>query len=202
MVARFHPDLIVNATGSRPLLPPIEGLAESLREPNPNVFTIKGVIKEVCDSDLTGKKIAIAGGGAAGIDAIEFFAKRGAHVTIVEQKEEIGYGIDPITRCSLNDNLKKYPVTLYPNTTLKKIRSHAFEVERQGERETIPFDYAYICLGMLSDAPLLEDLCRTFRQSGVEVLNIGDSRGARRMIDGVREGRNLLTTLEHLSYFG
>ena len=85
---------------------------------------------------------------------------------------------------------------------MKKVTADTFEVERDGQREIIPFDYAYICLGMQSDAPLLNDLCKTFQQSGVEVLNIGDSRGARRMIDGVREGRNILTTLEHLHYFG
>lgn len=204
MVARFHPDLIVNATGSRPLLPPIDGLAEALRAPNSNVFTIKGVMDkaEVYQDDLRGKRIAIAGGGAAGVDAIEFFAKRGAEIFIVEQTDEIGYGIDPITRCNLNDNLKRYPIHQYTNTTLKKITDSTFVVERDGEQEALPFDYAYICLGMLSDAPLLEDLCKKFQQGGVEVLNIGDSRGARRMIDGVREGRNILTTLEHLSYFG
>lgn len=204
MVARFHPDLIVNATGSRPLLPPIEGLAEVLRAPNSNVFTIKGAINKdvVYEQDLRGKRVAVAGGGSAGVDAIEFFAKRGAEVCIIEQNDQIGYDIDPITRCNLNNNLKNYPVIQYLNTELKKVTADTFEVERDGKREVVPFDYAYICLGMLSDAPLLDDLCRTFRQSGVEVLNIGDSRGARRMIDGVREGRNILTTLEHLHYFG
>ena len=32
-VGQFHPDIIVNATGSQPLLPPVEGLAEALRQP-------------------------------------------------------------------------------------------------------------------------------------------------------------------------
>ncbi|MDD5953162.1 MAG: FAD-dependent oxidoreductase [Oscillospiraceae bacterium] len=204
LVARFHPDLIVNATGSRPILPPIEGLSEALHAPDSNVFTIKGVInkEQVYAGDLTGKRVAVAGGGAAGVDAIEFFSKRGATVIVIEQNSEIGYGIDPITRCNLQNTLKHYPVEVYPNTTLQKITGNTFVVEQNGKREEIPFDYAYLCMGMQSDAPLLQELCKKFRQSGVEVLNIGDSRGARRMIDGVREGRNILTTLEHLSYFG
>ena len=41
-----------------------------------------------------------------GVDAIEFFAKRGAQVCIVERSHEIGYDVDPITRCNLMDNLK------------------------------------------------------------------------------------------------
>ncbi len=202
-VGQFHPDIIVNATGSQPLLPPVEGLAEALRQPESNVFTISGVInkEQAYADDLTGKRVAIAGGGAAGVDAIEFFAKRGAQVCIVERSHEIGYDVDPITRCNLMDNLKKYSVEQFTNSTLTKVTANTFHIQREGVEETIVFDYAYICLGMQSDAPLLHDLCRTFQENGVEVVNIGNSARARRMIDGVREGRNILAVLERLEYF-
>ena len=99
------------------------------------------------------------------------------------------------------DNLKKYSVEQFTNSTLTKVTANTFHIQREGVEETIVFDYAYICLGMQSDAPLLHDLCRTFQENGVEVVNIGNSARARRMIDGVREGRNILAVLERLEYF-
>lgn len=202
MIAQFHPDVIVNATGSNPVLPPIAGLKEALQSPKSTMFTIKGAVYQgLREKNLSGKQIAIVGGGAAGVDAIEFFAERGARVVVIEQNSEIGYGIDPITRCRLQDTLQKYGVTVHPNTVLKKVTDTAFEVERNGQREQISFDYGYLCMGMQSDAPLMKQLNEVFPPNGVEVLNIGDSRSARRMIDGIREGRNILTVLERLSYF-
>ena len=35
-------------------------------------------------TDLTGKKVVVIGGGAVGLDVVEFFAPRGADVSIVE----------------------------------------------------------------------------------------------------------------------
>lgn len=202
-VSQFHPDIIVNATGSKPVLPPIEGLKEALEAPGSNVFTVSGVIskEQAYADDLSGKTVAIAGGGAAGVDAIEFFTARGANVTIIDRNPQIGYDIDPITRCNLQNTLKNRPVTPIPNAVLTKVTSDAFHILRDGSPEVVPFDYAYICLGMQSDAPLLHDLCEKFHQQGTEILNIGNSARARRMIDGVREGRGILQVLERLGYF-
>lgn len=203
LVSRFHPDLIVNATGSQPLLPPIAGLAETMARPDSNLFTIKDVIQKspVYTMDLQGKTVAVAGGGAAGADAVEFFTSRGAKVIVIEENSEIGYDLDPISRCNLQHNLEKYEVGTYTNSRLIKVTNSEFTIEQAGETQTISFDYGYLCFGMLSDAPLLERLCGEFRQRGVEILNIGDSARARRMIDGVREGREILTTLERMHYF-
>lgn len=202
-VAQFHPDIIVNATGSQPRLPDVEGLREALEQPGSRVFTIAGAAKQeqVCAGDLTGKRVAIAGGGAAGVDAIEFFARRGAQITIVEQGNELGGDIDPITRCHLRGNLEKYPVDVYRNTRLAAVEPQRFRLVREGKEESLAFDYAYICLGMDPDAPLLPDLWQHFRQNGTEIVNIGNSARSRRMIDSIREGREILAVLERCGYF-
>ncbi len=43
-VSALHPHLIVNATGSTPLLPPIEGLRENIDTADGKVFSITGMI--------------------------------------------------------------------------------------------------------------------------------------------------------------
>lgn len=202
-VSQFHPDIIVNATGSQPILPPVEGLLEALQAPDSNVFTISNVMEKeaVCSGDLTGKRVAIAGGGAAGVDAVNFFASRGAVVTIFDQASRIGVDLDPITRCGFAHTIQEHSVTVFTDASLTKVTDDSFHILHDGSTQVIGFDYGYLCLGMQASAPLLHDLCKTFQQHGVEVMNIGNSVRARRMIDGVREGRGILQVLERLNFF-
>ncbi|MGM9532647.1 FAD-dependent oxidoreductase, partial [Intestinibacter sp.] len=64
-IKNLRPNLIVNATGSSPLLPPIKGLHEVMAKENSKVFSILDMINNVENypEDLTGKKVVIIGGG-------------------------------------------------------------------------------------------------------------------------------------------
>ena len=46
---------------------------------------------------MKGQKITIIGGGAVGLDVMEFFTERGAEVTMVEMLPMIGNGLAPVT---------------------------------------------------------------------------------------------------------
>lgn len=96
MIKTYRPDLVVNATGSVPLLPPIEGLHENLGNKEACVYSIQDMINHIQDypEDLSGKKVAVVGGGAVGLDVVEFFAPRGAETTIIEMLPAIGNGLD------------------------------------------------------------------------------------------------------------
>lgn len=79
IVQRFQPHLIVCATGSAPLLPPISGLADVIDQEGSRVYSILRMIGSIdtFPEDLKGKKVAVVGGGAVGLDVVEFFAPRG-----------------------------------------------------------------------------------------------------------------------------
>ena len=47
MVKSLNPDIVVNATGSNPLLPPIKGIAENVDKEVGKVFSILGMINQV-----------------------------------------------------------------------------------------------------------------------------------------------------------
>ena len=53
---------------------------------------------------------------------------------------------------------------------------------------------------MRAHNPLLDALNKEYASSNVEILNIGDSMRARRIIEGTEEGRNILNTLDKLGY--
>ena len=69
------------------------------------------------------------------------------------------------------------------------------------KEEELLFDYGFVCLGMRANAPIWNDIQEAFTGEDVEVLNIGDSVRARRIIDGTDAGRHMvLNTLERLNY--
>lgn len=203
LVKNFKPDIIVNATGSNPLLPPIKGVDQYVDKEGGKVCSILGMIARVNDypEDLKGKKVVVIGGGAVGLDVVEFFAPRGADTSIVEMMPAIGNGLDPVTKADTTTLMKKHDVHQYVNTKLLEVKADSFLVETpDGKQTDLDFDYGFVCLGMRAHNPLLDALNKEYASSDVEILNIGDSMRARRIIEGTEEGRNILNTLDKLGY--
>lgn len=197
-VRSLNPDIVVNATGSQPLLPPIKGLREHIGKPGGKVFSILNLIDGLKDypNDLTGKKVVVIGGGAVGLDVVEFFAPKGAEVSIVEMLPVIGKDLDPVSKVGTAALMKKYGVKQLTKTALLEVKADSFLVSLEGGETELPFDYGFVCLGMRANNPVLDDLRQTFADQAVEIVNIGDSVRARRILEGVQEGRNILSTLE------
>lgn len=202
-VKNLKPNIIVNATGSQPLLPPIAGLHENLGKEGSKVYSILDMINHVNDypEDMTGKKVAVIGGGAVGLDVVEYFAPRGASVSIVEMLPAIGNGIDPISKVGTFAMMDQYGVRQMTKTALKEVRPDSFYVETPEGPEVLDFDYGFVCLGMKSTSPVLPDIQAAFEDNNnVEIITIGDSVRARRIIEGTDEGRNILNTLAKRGY--
>ena len=198
----LNPNIIVNATGSNPLLPPIKGLKEAMEKENSKVASIKEMIENIPNypEDMTGKKVVVIGGGAVGLDVVEFFAPRNAKISIVEMQSVIGKDLDPVTKVQTSTLIEKHDVLELTNTALSEVKDNSFIVRRDGKEEELEFDYGFVCLGMRANAPVLESLRENFDSSKVEIVNIGDSVRARRIIEGVQEGRNILNTLRKRNY--
>ena len=200
LVEGCKPDIVVNATGSYPLLPDIKGLKENLEAGN--VSTIFDLVDNVdsYEENLEGKKVVVIGGGNVGLDVVEFFAPRKSDVTIVEQKSRFGETLDFITRTGSLAMLNRYGVHQYPNASLLEVKEDRFIVRHDYKDIELEFDYGFICLGMESATPALKELYDHFLYEGIEVLNIGDSAQTRRIIEGVKEGRDIILTLDRLNF--
>ncbi len=199
LVQKLNPDIIVNATGSVPTLPPITGLLDRVDKDNSRVATVLKMIERMNEypERMEGQKVAVIGGGAVGLDVMEYFTEKGADVTMVEMLPIIGNGLDPVTKCDTSAKLKKYHVRQMTNTALQEVCDDKFIVKNpEGEIEDVPFDYGFICLGMRASTPILKDLQEAYADTNVEIYNIGDSKRARRIIEGTTEGRDIIEVLK------
>ncbi|HAX72527.1 MAG TPA: 2,4-dienoyl-CoA reductase [Firmicutes bacterium] len=201
-IENLKPDLIVNATGSVPLLPPIAGLHDRVDKENSKVYSIFGLINNLNNfTDFEGKKVAVIGGGAVGLDVVEFFSERGATVSIVERLPQLARDLDFVTKVNMMAMIDHNNVDVLTSTSLLEVNDDSFHIERNGEKELLEFDYGFVCLGMRSHNPIFAQLQEHFANRQVEVINVGDSARARRIIDGVAEGRNITVTLEAMGAF-
>lgn len=202
-VENLKPDLIINATGSIPLLPPIEGLLDRIDKEGSKVRSIFGLIKDIemfNALDVKGKKVAVVGGGAVGLDVVEFFTEKGADVTIIEKLPMIGRDLDVVTKVQSMTMLKEKHVRAMTDTSLLEVKDSSFKVNVDNKDQEIEFDFGFVCLGMRGQATLLPALQENFEDKDIEILNIGDSVRARRIIEGTTEGRyRTIETLERLS---
>ena len=190
LVSSLAPDLIVCTTGSEILTPPIPGLLENLEKGN--ILTADGVIANVLsgayDADLSGKKCVVIGGGATGLDIIETFANKNASCTVVEMMPVIGRDLTPIAKSNITNLIREKHICEMPSTKLLEVRANSF-VTDAGE---LPFDIGVICLGLKAYRPLAEAM-----EKIAHTVCIGDAKQSpRQIIDGVREGRDILKTLE------
>ena len=202
-IRKFHPNIIVSSTGSAPLLPPIAGLKDRIDNEDYNIYSILGMINHINDfpKDLEGKKVVVVGGGAVGLDVVEFFADRNADISIVEMMDQIGRDLDPVSKNDTKAMMKKHNVHQLTKTALLEVKDSSFLVKGDGEPYELPFEYGFVCLGMRAQGQLYQSLAEEFSSEDVEIMNIGDSQRARRIIDGTQEGRNILTILEQKGYF-
>ena len=201
-IRKFHPNIIVSSTGSAPLLPPITGLKDRIDNEDYNIYSILGMINHINDfpKDLEGKKVVVVGGGAVGLDVVEFFADRNADISIVEMMDQIGRDLDPVSKNDTKTMMKKHNVHQLTKTALLEVKDSSFLVKGDGEPYELPFEYGFVCLGMRAQGQLYQNLTEEFSSEDVEIMNIGDSQRARRIIDGTQEGRNILTILEQRGY--
>ena len=119
---------------------------------------------------------------------------------MIEMMPQIGRDLDPVSKNDAKDMMTKHHVHQLTQTALQEVKADAFVVKSNENTYEVPFDYGFVCLGMRGKNQVYQDLLSAFAGEDVEILNIGDSQRARRIIDGTFEGRNILTTLKQKNY--
>jgi hypothetical protein len=114
----------------------------------------------------------------------------------------IGKDLDTNTNLDMYNMMKVHNVKQLTNTALQSVNEDSFKVKNpEGATVNINFDYGFVCLGMRSEFSELPAINKYAEEKNIKIVNIGDSEKVRRIIDGTREGRNVLKTLEVMGAF-
>ncbi len=173
---REKPDRVILATGAIPIAPPISGADL------PHVVQAWDVLK---NKVITGKRVAVIGGGAVGVETALFLAEKGTlsgeavkfllvnkaespedlyelatrgtkEIVLIEMVKRVGKDIGLSTRWGMLQDLSRIGVQTRVSTRALEITASGVTVETNGQTEEIPADSVVLALGSDSYNPLEE----------------------------------------------
>ncbi|MBN2483951.1 MAG: FAD-dependent oxidoreductase [Candidatus Omnitrophica bacterium] len=168
-------DKLVIATGSRPMIPPIEGV--NLK----NVFTLQKIedsedIKNAL-AENKAKDVVIVGGGLIGIEMTEALIKKGCRVTVIERLPHILPMLDEEMVCQVEQYLESKGVKVKISTAVTAFLGKERVTAVKTEHEEIPCDFVILAAGVTPQV-------RLAKEAGLEIGVTGGIKVDERMQTG------------------
>ncbi|MBA3010781.1 MAG: FAD-dependent oxidoreductase [Proteobacteria bacterium] len=208
LIETLAPDVVLLATGAKPLVPPIPGL---------DLPHVADAWEVLADKAVTGTRVIIIGGGAVGVETALFLAEKGTlsadalkflfvnraetpeilfematrgskQITLVEMTDRVGKDIGKSTKWGMMQDLGRFGVETLTGARVTKITQTGIELAFSGpEGEMIrpmDADTVVVAAGSASHNPLEAVL----GQMGVACRVIGDAKKVATAFDAVHGG--------------
>lgn len=170
-------DILILATGAKPILPEIPGLDREFAVLAHQVLT---------GETARGERVVVGGGGLVGVEVADLLASKGKQVVLVEMLDMVMPDDGTFFRHLMLHRLKRNRVQVLVRTTVKEIDRKRVIVERNGERIALEADQFVIAMGYRADQDLYHELEGSVDPG--KIVLVGDCRKARKVIDAISEG--------------
>jgi 2-enoate reductase len=173
-----RPDVVVIATGGRPVMPDLPGVE------GPNVYTAVEVLK---GNSAAGDRVVVAGGGVAGCETALFLEGTGREVVLVEEKGLLSSEpVFPLNYLKLVEMLDASGIDILTETRLLEVSPDGVLVKRAGEERRIGCDSVVLALGVEPvSTPGLLDAVKTI---GARLFVVGEAGGSGKVLGAVWDG--------------
>ncbi len=153
---------LIIATGSSPVVPPIPGVGENLRE-----FVLTN--REILDLTQIPEKLTVIGGGVIGLEMAAYYAAVGAKVTVIEMLDHIAGATDREIGKLLQKELESKGITFLLEHKCLSVAPGSVTAETpDGRQITVEADKVLLSIGRKAN---VENL-------GLETLGVNfDRRG-------------------------
>lgn len=174
---KINPYAIYIATGANPLVPPMEGVNQE------NVYTVPDILNGKVK--LHGKKVAIIGSGATGLETAQLLAEQGNKITVIEMVSKIGKEIYTPNRIDILRRLNKYNVEMLPSHRVQKIIGNKVILEDLKNKKVVEkyVDCVVLSLGVRPNNTIVDSLKDNFQNVKV----IGDSNTVGRIAQAIKD---------------
>ncbi|MBU1564196.1 MAG: NAD(P)/FAD-dependent oxidoreductase [Proteobacteria bacterium] len=206
ILAEEKPDFLILATGGEPITPPIPGAQQEHVVQAWDVLAGKAV---------TGRRVAIVGGGSVGIETALFLAEKGAlsgeeikfllvngavapeklyqlatkgskEVTVVEMVDTLGSNFGKSTRWGMLQDVGRYGVKTLTQAKVLTISDKGVRLEHDGEVRELAADSVVLAVGTRSANPLQ----RVAEELGISCQVVGDALAPATVFEANHQGYN------------
>ncbi|MBW2064153.1 MAG: FAD-dependent oxidoreductase [Deltaproteobacteria bacterium] len=176
LVRQEAPDVVILATGSVPITPPIPGIDKPIVVPLSDILSGIRAVEG---------KVIVVGGGATGCEVAHHLSENGCRVTIVEMLPKLAEQLESITRKVLIKRLKENKAEILTEHKVVSIEDKGVSVtDKDGKESFLEADSVVITIGNRPDNTLYDDL----KLTGIELYQIGDCLEPRSAKAAIYEG--------------
>ncbi len=173
--AAFQADVVMVATGARPVIPPIEGIDR------PNVVGLDALHHEV---PQTGQKVVILGGGLVGSEVAIYLDGLGKDVTVVEMKNDWASDAYFMHKNAMDIYMRDSRIRIYTDTKAKAVTGKGLVCTTRDGEILLEADTVLLAAGMKADP----EFVHRFDYTADRVFQIGDCIRPGRVVDAVTTG--------------
>lgn len=205
MVKKGKPDVLVVASGAKPLEVDIPGIQK------PHVVSAWDVLMDKVAH--IGENVVVVGGSATGCETAQFIASMGTpepdtftfliyhsaedpefatnllhnagrRITVIDVVPRFANNVGRTARWSLIKGLRLMGVELRKKTKLLEIKDDSVIVETEQGKVSLEADTVVMAVGVVPD----DELVREVKEDGIKVITIGDAKKPRKMTEAIWEG--------------
>ena len=205
MVKKSKPDVLVVASGAKPMEMDVPGIRK------PHVVSAWDVLMDKVSH--IGENVVVVGGSATGCETAQFIAsmgtpepetftflmyhsaedpqfatkllhKAGRRITVIDMVPRLANNVGRTARWSLMKSLRLMGVELRSKTKLVEITDDAVIVETEKGKASLKADTVVMAVGVLPN----DNLVREVEEDGMELIVIGDAKKPRKMTEAIWEG--------------
>jgi pyruvate/2-oxoglutarate dehydrogenase complex dihydrolipoamide dehydrogenase (E3) component len=177
-VKKAKPDLVLLATGSKPLNIKIPGY-----EYTKNSWTVLDQFTDVPEN----KNISIIGGGIVGCETAELLASKGNKVTVFEMAPAIASGLEKLSLLDVHVAFATYGVDAKTNTTVLEVKEDGLVYKNEdGSEDFCQADEIIMSIGQ---KPVRDGFAESiYNELGIPARYIGDAKEVGKIVDAVQYG--------------
>ena len=177
-VKDLQADVIVVATGSRPLVPGIEGIDQKHVVYAADVLTGKSAV---------GQRAVIVGAGLVGLETADFLSEQGKAIMVFEMMETTPPDMGNANRIYFEDTFAQRGVEIQFGAEIKRIEEEAIVYVQKGwTRKVTGVDTVVLATGAVPDDALMKAV-----GNKTKVFSVGDCVAARNAMEAIYEGSKI-----------
>jgi pyruvate/2-oxoglutarate dehydrogenase complex dihydrolipoamide dehydrogenase (E3) component len=172
---REDPDVLMLATGGRPMIPSLPGIDQ------PNVVTAHDVLMGSVD---VGDLVLVVGGGLVGSETAEYLAEGGNKVTLIEELEELAQDVEARSRPLLLERLAGLGVETITRCKLLSIEGAEARVRHEEQDRILRADSIVLAVGTEPN----NDLQAKLPAGRWKLMTLGDCRTPGNIKEAIHQG--------------